>query len=85
MHLLVQHHDVTRMHNGAVPELYMCQCGLHAVLLSHIGTLMRLLAAVARCIAGLLLACQYLRGMILGNALARRLPSMLKLQGRFTI
>ena len=30
------------------PMHRMCQCGLHAVILSHIGTLMRLLAAEPR-------------------------------------
>ena len=49
-----------------VPFLWrMCRCGLHAALWSHIGTLMRLLAAEPRCIAGLLFPCQYLRGTIL--------------------
>ena len=34
--------------NGALPAPYMCQCGLHAVLWSHIGTLMQRLAAEPR-------------------------------------
>ena len=43
----------------------MCQCGLHATLWSHIGSLMRLLAAEPRSIAGLLFPCQCLCGTIL--------------------
>ena len=38
----------------------MCRCGLHVVLLSHIGTLMRLLAAEPLSIAGHLFPGQYL-------------------------
>ena len=41
-----------------------CQSGLHAVLWSHIGILMRLSAAEPRSIAGLLFSSQYLSGMI---------------------
>ena len=43
----------------------MCRCGLHAVLLSHIGTPMRLLAAEPRSIAGHLFPGQCLCGTIL--------------------
>ena len=43
----------------------MCRCGLHAVLLSHIGTLMRLLAAEPLSIAGHLFLGQCLCGTIL--------------------
>ena len=43
----------------------MCRCGLHAVLLSHIGTLMRLLAAEPLSIAGHLFSGQCLCGTIL--------------------
>ena len=43
----------------------MCQCGLHAVLWSHIGILMRLLAAEHRSTAGLLFFSQCLCGTIL--------------------
>ena len=43
----------------------MCLCGLHATLWSHIGSLMRLLAAEPRSIAGLLFPLQYLCGTIL--------------------
>ena len=43
---------------------HMCHCGLHVALWSH-GTLMRLLAAEPRSIAGLLFFCQYLCVMIL--------------------
>ena len=44
---------------------YMCQCGLHAVLWSHIGTLMHGLAAEPRSTAGLLLPSRCLCGTIL--------------------
>ena len=41
--------------------LFLCRCGSHATLWSHIGTLiMRLLAAERSSIAGLLFHCQYL-------------------------
>ena len=50
---------------GALPVPYMCRCGLHALLLSHIGTLMRLLAAEPLSIAGLLFSGQCLCGTIL--------------------
>ena len=43
----------------------MCRCRLHAVLLSHIGTLMRLLAAEPLSIAGHLFPGQCLCGTIL--------------------
>ena len=43
----------------------MCICLLQAALWSHIGTLMRLLAAEPRSIAGPLFACQYLSRTIL--------------------
>ena len=43
----------------------MCRCWLHAVLWSHIGTLMRLLAAEPLSIAGLLFPCQCLCGTIM--------------------
>ena len=43
----------------------MCRCGLHASLGSHIGTLMRHLAAEPRSIAGLLFPFQYLCGTFL--------------------
>ena len=43
----------------------MCRCGLHAVLLSHIGALMRLLAAEPLSIAGHLFPGQCLFGTIL--------------------
>ena len=43
----------------------MCQCGLHAALSSHIGTLLRLLPAEPCSIAGLLYPCQYPCGTIL--------------------
>ena len=43
----------------------MCRCVLHAVSLSHIGTLMRLLSAKPRNGAGLLLTCLYLCGIVL--------------------
>ena len=43
----------------------MCRCGLHAVLLSHIGTLMRLLAAEPLSIARHLFPGQCLCGTIL--------------------
>ena len=43
----------------------MCRCGLHAVLWSYIGTLMRFLAAEPLSIARLLFPCQYLCGTIL--------------------
>ena len=42
----------------------MCQSGLHAVLWSHIGILMRLPAAEARSSTGLLFPSQYLSGTI---------------------
>ena len=42
----------------------MCWCGLHAALCSHFGSLMRLLAAEPRSIAGVLFPCQYLFGTI---------------------
>ena len=43
----------------------MCQCGLHSVLWSHIGTLMHRLAAEPRSTAGLLFTSQCLSGTIL--------------------
>ena len=43
----------------------MCQCGLYAVLWSHIGTLMRLLIAEPRSTAGLLFPSQWPSGTIL--------------------
>ena len=43
----------------------MCQCVLHAVLWSHIGTLMHLLAAEPHSIAGLLFPSRCPCGMIL--------------------
>ena len=43
----------------------MCQHGLHVVLWSHIGILMRLLAAEPHSTAGILFPSQYLSGMIL--------------------
>ena len=43
---------------------HMCRCRLHTVLLSHIGSLMRLLAVEPCSIAKLLFSCQYLCGMI---------------------
>ena len=43
---------------------FMCQSGLHAVLWSHIGILLRLHAAEPRSIAGLLFPSQSLSGMI---------------------
>ena len=43
----------------------MCQCGLHVVLWSYIGTLMLLLAAEHSSTTGLLFHCQYLCGTIL--------------------
>ena len=43
----------------------LCRCGLHAALWSHIGTLMRLLAAEPRSIGGLLFPFQHLCGTIL--------------------
>ena len=43
----------------------MCQCGLHAVLWSHIGTQRVLLAADPRRPAGLLFLGQYVCGTIL--------------------
>ena len=43
----------------------MCQCGLHAVLRTHIGTLMHRLAAEPRSTAGLLFPSRYPCGMIL--------------------
>ena len=65
-----------RMSNTSTCTLFMvlflcrmCRCGLHAVMLwSHIGTLMRLLAAESRRIAGLSFTCQYLCGTILVTA-----------------
>ena len=56
---------VTRCtHFVALYLCLMCQSGLHAVLCSHIGILMRLLAAEPRSTAGLLLPSQYLSGTI---------------------
>ena len=49
---------------GALSLWSVCRCGLHAALWLHIGSLMRLLAAEPRCIAGLLFPCQYLCGTI---------------------
>ena len=43
----------------------MCQCGLHAVLWPHIGTLMHRLAAEPQSTAGLLFPCQCPSGAIL--------------------
>ena len=43
----------------------MCRCGLHAALCSHIGSIMRLLAAEPRSIAGLIFPFQYLCATIL--------------------
>ena len=43
----------------------MCRFGLHAALWSHIDSLMRLLAAEPRSIAGLLFPCQHVCGTIL--------------------
>ena len=43
----------------------MCQCGLHAVLWSHIGTLMHRLAAEPRSASGLLFPSRCPCGMIL--------------------
>ena len=43
----------------------ICRCGLHTALWSHIGTLMRLLAAEPRSVARLLFSFQYLCGTIL--------------------
>ena len=51
-------------HHGALP-VPMGRCEVHAVLWSHIGTLMRLLAAEHRSTAGLLFTFQYLYGTIL--------------------
>ena len=45
--------------------LFLCWCGLHAALLSHIGTLMHLLAAEPLSIAGHLFPGQCLCGTIL--------------------
>ena len=52
-------------HYGAQPGPYICHCVLHAVLWSHIGKLMRLLAAESRSTAELSFSCQYLCGTIL--------------------
>ena len=43
----------------------LCQCGLHAMLWSHIGILMRLLAAEPRSTGELLFPCQCICGKIL--------------------
>ena len=43
----------------------MCQCGLHVMLSSHIGILVRLLAAEPHSIAGLVLPSQCLCETIL--------------------
>ena len=51
-------------HNGALPGLY-CQCRLLAVLWSHIGALMRILAAEPRSTAGILFHSQCSSGTIL--------------------
>ena len=46
--------------------LFLCRgCGLHAELLSHIGSLMRLLTAEPRSTAGLSFSFQYISGTIL--------------------
>ena len=50
--------------NGALPDS-MCQCGLHAVLFSHIGTLIRRFAAEHRSTAGLLFPSLCCSGTIL--------------------
>ena len=50
--------------NGAHLD-HMCQCGLHAVLWSHIGTLMHSLAAEPRSTAGLLFSSRCPSGTIL--------------------
>ena len=49
----------------------MCQCGLQATL-SHIGTVMRLVAAEPRSIALLLFLCQYLCETILSDTIFDR-------------
>ena len=49
----------------------ICRCGLHAALWSHIGALMRLLAAEHRSITGLLFPCQCLCGKILVTTCSR--------------
>ena len=51
-------------HLMALYPCLMCQSELHAVLWSHIGILLRLLAAEPRSTAGLLFPSQYLSGMI---------------------
>ena len=54
-----------------VPYMYpMCQCGLHAVLWSHIGIFMLILAAEPRSTAGLLFPSQCLCGTILPTVYA---------------
>ena len=50
---------------GALPDPYMCQCGLHAVFWSHIGILMRLLVAEPRSTGGPLFPSQCPCGTIL--------------------
>ena len=56
---------VTRSTHFVAPYLcLMCQSELHAVLLSHIGVLLRLPAAEPRSTAGLLCTSQSLSGMI---------------------
>ena len=56
---------VTRStHFVALYLCLMCQSGLHAVLLSRIGVLMRLAAAEPRSIAGLFSPSRYLSGTI---------------------
>ena len=45
----------------------MCQCGLHAVLWSHIGTLMHRLAAEPCSTAGLLFPSRFPSGTILAT------------------
>ena len=47
-----------------VPYVYMCQCRLHAVLWSHIGILMHLLAAEPRSTAGCLTILDTLYSMV---------------------
>ena len=44
---------------------HMCQCGLHAVLWSHVGTLIHCLAAKPRSTGGLLFSYRCLSGTIL--------------------
>ena len=63
-------YDVQDQVQPVAPSLWcssfrMCLCGLHATLWSHIGSLMRLLAAEPRSIAGLLFPLQYLCRTIL--------------------